>query len=180
MKTFRVTHILTDVGTFYAHALAIEREAVERYREFEAHFRDRGEEPLAGLCGNLARLEAQHLRELARRCRHMRLPDIAVGEYAWLDSGTPEVPARETVYRIANARQLLEVALAAEYRALGFFQWVVFTTADPEVTALAREMALEEAEHVKWIQNALDYRSATLDWDRLIAAGSGPGTLTGA
>ena len=63
---------IKGVEEFYAHAIAIEREAMERYAEFEAWFRDRGEEVLAGLCANLARMEAD-----ARRCARLR---IAVDE----------------------------------------------------------------------------------------------------
>src|SRR5688500_1510162 len=65
---------MTGVEEFYAHALAIEREAMERYGEFEAWFGDRGEVVLAGLCANFAQMEASHLRELECRCRSMQLP----------------------------------------------------------------------------------------------------------
>ncbi len=47
---------------FLAHAIAIEHEAVQRYREFETHFASRGEEVLGGLCRNLATLEGEHLQ----------------------------------------------------------------------------------------------------------------------
>jgi rubrerythrin len=158
---------ITSVAEFYAHALAIEREASERYAEFQRHFAERGEEVLAGLCGNLARLEHEHFTQLVRASGHMPLPAIAEGEYQWLDSGSPEAPAREVLFRIANPRQLLEVALQAEYGALAFFEQVVRTTRDPEVRALAREMAAEEAQHVRWVQNALEYHApAGCDPDR--------------
>ena len=45
---------IASVQEFYAHALAIEREAAKCYREFQEHFTGRGEEVLAGLCGKLA------------------------------------------------------------------------------------------------------------------------------
>ena len=45
---------IASVEEFYAHALAIEREAMERYDEFGAWFAARDEDVLAGLCWNLA------------------------------------------------------------------------------------------------------------------------------
>ncbi|HYC35597.1 MAG TPA: hypothetical protein VEC19_04190 [Usitatibacter sp.] len=47
---------------FHAHAIAIEREAAERYDEFASYFRDKGEAVLSGLCANLARMESDHAR----------------------------------------------------------------------------------------------------------------------
>ena len=171
---------IAEARAFFAHALAMELEAARRYGEFEAHFRDRGEDVLAGLCGNLSRMERAHARELSKRCRRVPLPRIDATQYAWFSSSAPETAAREAVYRIANPRQLLEVALAAEYRALAFFEWVVLTTPEAKVLDLAREMAAEESRHIAWIRDAIEYRGATPDWEQLIAQGAGPGMLSGA
>ena len=157
---------IKGVEEFYAHAIAIEREAMERYAEFEAWFRDRGEEVLAGLCANIARMEAGHLRELVATCRGMRLPTIAAGEHTWLDVGSPEAPARELFYRVAQPRHLLEIALQAECNALSYFEWVARDTTDPSVRALAEELAGEEREHVRWATQALEYHpSGRINWE---------------
>ena len=158
---------IATVEEFYAHALAIEREAAERYREFEAYFRDHGREILAGLCANLAGLEEEHFALLAKESRHRKLPAIADNDYRWLESGAPEAAARELFYRIANERQLLEVALHAERQAQRFFDWVALSTPDKHVRSLALEMADEEAQHVRWVEQAIEYRPSTpLDWNR--------------
>jgi rubrerythrin len=151
---------IRTVEEFLAHALAIEREAAERYREFEAYFRDHNEEVLAGLCGNLAGLEEEHFAKLLSESRDRTLPVIASDQYHWLESGPPEAAAREIFYRIANQRQLLEVALHAERQAKRFFEWVALSTPEAQVRELAREMAHEEAEHVGWVEQALEYGSA--------------------
>jgi rubrerythrin len=159
-------HPITRVEEFYAHALAIEREAVDRYEEFEAWFRARGEEVLAGLCANLAQLEAVHLREIEGACRGLALPPIDPSGYSWLEAGPPEAPAREFFYRVAEPRHLLEIALQAESNALDFFEWVARTTPDPRVRAVAREMAAEEEQHVAWAAQALEYHpSRRIDWE---------------
>jgi rubrerythrin len=148
---------IKTVEEFYAHALAIELEAAERYAEFEAYFRDRGEIVLAGLCGNIGRMEGQHFRELVAASRHLRLPAIDPGAYKWLEAGSPEAPAREFFYRVATPRHLLEVALQGEVNALAFFHNVALTSDSREVCALAQQMAEEEKAHVVWVRNALEY-----------------------
>ena len=151
---------IQTVEEFYAHALAIELEAAERYAEFESYFRDRGEVVLAGLCANIGRMEGEHFRELVAASRHLRLPTIDKGDYKWLEAGSPEAPAREFFYRVATPRHLLEVALQGEVNALAFFHNVALTSNSAEVCALARQMAEEEKQHVVWVRNALEYHPA--------------------
>lgn len=153
--------MIETVEEFYVHALAIEREAAERYAEFAAHFEARGEEVLAGLCRNLAAAEREHFEEIARASAHMTLPAIATTHYRWLECGAPETPARDLLYRIATPRQLLEIALAAELRARAFFVSVARTARPLEVRQLASIMAAEEVEHVRWVGEALRYWGQT-------------------
>ena len=161
---------ITGVGEFYAHAIAIEREAMERYAEFEEWFRDRGEDVLAGLCANLAQLEGVHLRELECKCRAMALPAIGAGEHRWLAGSSPEAPARELFYRVAEPRHVLEIALQAERNALSFFEWVARDTTDESVRALADELAAEERQHVRWATQALEYLpSRRIDWEAVLS-----------
>lgn len=170
-----------SVEEFYAHALAIEREAARSYREFQEHFNDRGEEVLAGLCGNLANFEEQHYKLLLERSREFEVPTLPSERYRWMESGPPESVDRNLVYGMATPRQLLEIALKAERNARRFFEWVAGTTANGEVHALAEEMAREESEHVQWVSRALEYvRADGVDWDKLLATGGGPGLALGA
>lgn len=169
---------IATVEEFYAHALAIEREAAARYDEFAGHFAECGEDVLEGLCRNLARNERDHFDELSRGCEHMRLPNIAAADYRWLDGVSPEAPARELMYRIARPHQLLEIALAAECRARDFFVSIVKTAPLEPVRELAAVMAAEEVEHVRWVHQALEYYGAAPDWETLMRQGSGPGVVT--
>jgi rubrerythrin len=150
---------IRTVEEFYAHALAIELEAAERYAEFEKYFRGRGEVVLAGLCANIGRMEGEHFRELVAASRHLTLPAIEPNAYQWLEAGSPEAPARELFYRVASPRDLLEIALQAEVNALAFFHNVALTGDNPEVCKLARQMAEEEKQHVVWVRNAREYHA---------------------
>jgi rubrerythrin len=152
---------ITTIEEFYANALAIEREAAERYEEFAAYFEDHGDDALAGLCRNLAEAERQHYEELATSSLAMALPRIPEGRYRWLEGDSPEAPAREFVYRIAQPRHLLEIALAAEWRAHEFFKAIARTSPSLAVRELASVMAAEETEHVRWVRKALEYHVAT-------------------
>ena len=157
----RIPRPIHTVEAFYAHALAIEREASERYGELEAFFRKRGDDALAGLCGSLARMEAGHFNELAKSSRHLRLPALAPGEHEWMEDASPESVECGLASAAATPRGLLELALRAECSALAFFEWAARSTPDAHVRALAREMAAEEVQHVRWVKNALESRIAS-------------------
>jgi len=140
---------------FYAHAIAIEREAAERYAELAGRMADEGRDELATVFDMLARMEAEHLEALERRTEDVVLPEIAPEQYQWLDSGAPETAARELIFRLMTPRQALAIALEAEKRAQAFFERVFMTAEDPALRALAREMAAEEQEHVVLIERLL-------------------------
>ncbi len=153
-----------DAPTLYAHAIAIEREAVERYTEFSWRMADAGNDAAAEVFGGLARLEAGHLDGLLKRARGMKLPALAPHEYAWLDAGAPETAARELVYRLMTARHALEIALAGEKRAAAFFEHVVLIAEDARLRALAAEMAADEAEHVALREQLLETPPPVTAW----------------
>lgn len=154
----------------YAHAIAIEREAAERYGELAERMDDEGREELADVFGLLARVEAEHLEALQARTEGIVLPAIAEDRYKWLDSGAPETPARELVYRLMTPRHALAIALHAEQRAQAFFEHVYWTSSDPALRALAREMAAEEREHVDMISRMLgDTPEPSLDTTLIFA-----------
>jgi len=168
---------IESVEEFYAHALAIEREAADRYHEFAEYFERRGEDALAGLCRNLSGAERDHFETLARGCASMALPAIPADKYQWLEGTSPEAPARGLLYSIVQPRQLLQIALDAECRARDFFVWIARTSPSRAVKELAAIMAAEELDHVAWVRQALEYHGESIDWDRLIREGLGPGRL---
>ncbi len=149
----------------YAHAIAIEREAAGRYAELAQLMADRGSEAVAEVFSMLARLEAGHLDALLRRTEGMALPQIAAGQYRWLDAGAPETAAREWLFRLLTPRQALLIALDAERRAEVFFERVFVTCGDPALRSLAREMALEESEHVSMVARLIERTpDPVIDW----------------
>ena len=144
-------NLIQSAPELYAHAIAIEREAAERYAELAERMDDEGREDLARVYALLAATEAEHLDALEQRTAGIELPAIAAGQYAWFFADAPETPARELIYRLMTPRQSLCMALDAERRALAFFEQVCWSASDPALRALAREMAAEEREHVALI-----------------------------
>jgi rubrerythrin len=149
----------------YAHAIAIEREAAERYTEFAERMDDLGNEAVAVVFATLARVETEHLVALERRTDGIALPGLQTNDYRWLDAGAPETPARELVFRVMTPHGALAIALEAEKRAQTFFEGVLMTAEDPALRGLAREMAAEESEHVMLIEQLLERTpDALIDW----------------
>ena len=147
---------VASVPELYAHAIAIEREAAERYAELAERMRDESNEDLAGLFAGMAALEAGHLAALKHRGAGFALPALAPRDYKWLGDAAPENSARELVFRLLTPRGALLMALDAEHRAQAFFEHVLLTAHDPELRALAREMAAEEQDHVLLIERMLE------------------------
>ncbi len=144
-----------SVGALYAHALVIEHEAVERYREFASQMSELGNDSLAVLFGQLANFEAEHEYRLAKRAAGLTLPKIATGEYAWLDQDAPVPEAHAFVLRMLTPRLALEIALRAEQRAKMFFEKVLVESSDAGIRALAFDMARDDESHIAWVNEAL-------------------------
>jgi len=158
------THIQT-APALYAHAIAVEREAVARYSEFAERMADLGNEAAAEVFATLARLETEHLETLLGRTAGMALPALGGEEYAWLDRAAPETAARELVFRLMTPRHALEIALAGEKRAAAFFESVIITADDAMLRALAREMAADEGDHIVMLEKLLETTpSPIVDW----------------
>jgi len=148
--------LIQSAPDLYAHAIAIESEAAQRYAQFAEHMEDTGREDLARVFAMLAAAEGDHLEALERRTEGVELPVIAEGQYSWLYAEAPETPARELVFRLMTPRQALHIAFDAERRAQAFFEHVYWTANDPALRALAKEMAAEEREHVAFVGSLLD------------------------
>jgi rubrerythrin len=159
-----------SVAALYAHALAIEREAVDRYGEFAARMADEGNDAVAQLFDRLADFEGEHAKALERRCAGMKLPPIAQAEFAWLDAGAPETAAHDLLFQLMTPHDALEIALGAELRAQAFFEGVLERTDDAPLRTLAGEMAREEQAHAAWVREALARTpDPHVDWEQVFA-----------
>ena len=156
--------MIESVAELYVHAIAMEREAAERYAEFAGRMADEGNPDVAALFRRLARLESGHLEALRRRTDGVALPALE-SDYSWIDTGAPETLAHDFVFRLMTPHQALDVALRAERRAKAFFEQARRVADDPGLRSLAQEMAAGEGEHIAMLEGLLARTpEAVVDW----------------
>ena len=143
------------VELFYAQAIAIEREAAARYREFAHRMTGYGNTRTAELFLRLARFESEHAERLLDRTAGMKLPSVEQLRHGLVKGSQSEVATYEFLYRRVLPHHALLMALAAERRAKAYFERMRKTTRDLEIRRLSAEFAREEGEHIAWIEQAL-------------------------
>lgn len=133
-----------NLPELYAQALAMEREAAQRFAELEQLMRDSGIEHLAEEFGKIGREEKEQYELLALGTAGRELPEVSGWEYSWHYLG-PEADRVETP---ANAREAITLALGSERRTQHFYGDVAENALDESVRAFAAEMAADEQRHV--------------------------------
>ena len=157
---------VTNLPELYAHAIAIEREAVVRYREFSQWMRDLGEDDVAELFEKLEKIEREHLCALEKETAHFPLPELSPWQYAWLFTSLPGTLENAFPLMPQSTRDALKLALAAERRAIGFYRNVVNEAQDPAVRMVATTMLGEERHHIRDIERALERKpDPHIDWE---------------
>jgi rubrerythrin len=144
-----------SAAELYVHAMAIEREAAERYAELAARMDDEGNFAVAELFRLFSTLEAKHLGELRRRAANMELPPLGA-DYSWRDGAGAETVRLDAHGGALTQQKALSLALQAEKGARAFFENASRICEDADTRALAREMAAEEQEHVMMIERMLE------------------------
>lgn len=161
---------IESAAELYVHAIAIEREAAERYGEFAERMADQGNDELARVFGKLARFDSDRVKALQRCTDGVKLPPLAA-DYSWLDAGAPDTGAHDLIFRLLTPRQALAIALQAEKRARAFFSHVQRSSADPALRALAKEMAEEETGHMELLERTLERaHDPFVDWASVFEA----------
>ncbi len=155
-----------SLGEFLAHALALEREAAERYLELadmmEAHRND----AVSALFRDMVRFSRLHHDSIAERSRGIELPTLRSWQYRW--THPPEAGGDEAFDYTLDAYTALRYARENEVRALDYYAQVGQNSSDAEVRRLAAEFAAEESEHVEALEDWLARTprpSATFDAD---------------
>jgi rubrerythrin len=140
---------IASIAEFLAHALELEVESYERYREIAACMELHHNPEAAELFSEMARYSELHVREVRLRAQGIELPAIAPWGFKWNCPGSPEVPCAEEAHYLMTRREVLHLALHNETRGRDFYLRVSERSPNAEVRALAREMADEENVHVE-------------------------------
>ena len=95
-------------------ALTIECEAIDRYRDLEEWFAERDLAELAALCARLAAWHRDAYASHAESEERIPIETIRAAAVPWISRQAPDASPREFLYRLASAKDLLEMALADE------------------------------------------------------------------
>jgi rubrerythrin len=147
---------IQTAAEFLAHALELENESVERYRQLSQSMEIHHNPEVADLFEHLAMVSEAHAQDVLERAKGLVLPQIAPWEFKWNCPNSPESDClEENVNYLMTAVQALVLALHNEIRGRDFYAHVASDSPDLSVRHLAGEMAEEEGEHVDLLKDWL-------------------------
>ena len=146
---------ISSVAEFLAHALEMEVESAERYRELADSMEVHNNPEVAASFRTLAGESDAHVEQVQRLAGSTELPDIAPWAFKWSSPDGPESTRMEDVHYLMNRRQALKLALHNEVRGLDFYKEVAARSPTTRVRQLAAEMAGEEEVHVTMLRTLL-------------------------
>lgn len=142
---------ISSLADLLAAAYQIEADAVERYGVLAAQMEIHNNPELVATFRDLARAEAIHRDEIRRLAGDIDVVSHARQMATWTRGESPEEADLGGAHYMMTPWHALDLALAAEKRALAFFTSIVATTTDPGVRKMAEEFAEEENEHVNLV-----------------------------
>ena len=148
-------HAFTSLRDFYAHALAIEREAAHRYQALAQQMENHHNLAVAETFARLARMESDHTGRIERAAPDVDPSTIPALEYRWEGIDSPESTPLDAVHAHMTPFQALELAVLNEERALRFFEAVARSTPNHAVRELAATFAADERTHIDLLKAAL-------------------------
>lgn len=147
---------MESVEEFLAHAIRIEQEAALRFGQLADAMTTQGNREVGRLFRQLADYSQLHLADARERAGYRDVPQLRPEDCTWPDIESPEAAAIWAADPMLGREQALQVALEAEQGGLDYYSDVMKNTIDPELRALAKEFADEEAGHVaelkRWIE----------------------------
>jgi len=156
---------VTTLADLFAVAYQIEAEAVERYDLLADQMVTHNNPELVAVFRDLSRAEAIHRDEIRRQAGDIDVIAHAQRMAKWQRGESPEAANLDEAHYLMTPWHALQLALAAEHRALAFFKSVTETTKDSAIKRLAEEFVEEEAEHVNLVHRLMrKYPRPTGDW----------------
>jgi rubrerythrin len=135
-----------------AQALTMEREAVARYTELAEMMEVHNNLEVAALFRKMALYESRHVEQI--------LADMGWAEDtvaprmagAWSGAESPEAVPVDEMHYLMHPWHALQLALAAEQRAVQFFESLAAGAESDAIRRAAEEMRDEEIEHVELVR----------------------------
>ena len=131
-----------SMAELLVHALVIELEAVQSYKE------------------------AGHAAQIREKAGDIELPELAPWEYRWAGMEPPENIDLAGIHYLMTPHHALKLALENEMNAMAFFEAAANGSMDKRIRSLAIEFAEDERQHVAWMEDWLaKYPEPDVDWD---------------
>ncbi|WP_328988174.1 ferritin family protein [Thiorhodovibrio winogradskyi] len=144
--------------------MELEHESAGRFHQLADSMEVHHNAEVAGLFRELAQLSEAHAAAIEARAHGLALPRIPPWEFKWNCPDGPESHCLdEEVNYLMTATQALRVALFNEEQARAFYQGIADHTGDVRVRDLAAEMAAEEREHVRLLNEWLERQPPDLE-----------------
>lgn len=140
---------------FMAQALAMEREAAERYNEFADAMETHNNPEVGAMFRKMAGYEHKHAEQILKQMGWAEDPPPPAGGFGWPHLEAPETGPFDEVHYLMQPWHALKLALAAERRAEAFFEELAEAATDDAIRAAALEMQAEEREHVELVKEWL-------------------------
>jgi len=141
---------------FMAQALAMEREAVERYTEFADAMEMHNNREVATMFRTMAGYEGKHAEQIMAEMGWKEAPEPPAGGFGWSGFEAPETVPIDEVHYLMQPWHALQLALAAEQRAEAFFGELAKAATTESVRRAALELQAEEREHVELVRAWLE------------------------
>lgn len=138
------------IEEFMAQALAMEREAVQRYEELADAMEMANNRDVAKAFRTMAGYEAKHAQAIMEQMKWTVDPPVPA--HAWSTAEAPEVVPNDEVHYLMHPWHALQLALAAEQRAEAYFDELARAATTDSVRRAALQLKAEEAEHVQLVQ----------------------------
>lgn len=156
---------INDINDLLAVAYQIEFDAVERYNLLADQMETHNNPELLKVFRDLARAEQIHSNEIREIAGGFDVAAHAKMVGAFSNESPEEVDLGAAHYMM-TPWHALQLALAAEKRALAYFTSIVETAKEPKVKAMAAELVEEEAGHVDLVNRLLrQYPKPDESWD---------------
>ena len=150
---------------FMAQAYTMELEATERYAQFAEQLDTHNNRDVAEMFRKLSKVEALHAKRILEEMGWPSLP-VLPAAYAWDAEEAPETAPMDALHYLMQPRHALELALDCEQRACKHFERIARSKAPKKVREAAKEMAEEEREHVRLIEEWMKrVPPVDPDWD---------------
>lgn len=144
-----------SVAELLLHALVIELEATERYKQLANMMEQIGNRKVSKFFSKMSDIEAKHAETIDEHIRGQKLPLLTPSQYHWQGLEAPENTDSDRLFHLMTPRQAMTLALDNEKRAYEFFATVVDDSTDECVREMAAEFAVEEEQHVAWVEEWL-------------------------